>query len=237
MSFASVTFFVFLGILIILYYALPHKIQWVLLLVASYVFYLFAGWKYLPFLVFTTISTYLGTYYISRNAEASKAYLEREKDRLSKEDKKAYRAQVKKRSRIAMILVLAVNIAILFFCKALLVDPFLSLAKGNASLSFLTLGLPMGMSFYMFQSLGYLIDVYRDKAKALKNPLKLALFVSFFPQLVQGPISQFTELEETLFTEHAFDRKQIAFGLQRMLWGFFKKMVVADRIAVAVQSL
>ena len=237
MSFASVTFFVFLGILIILYYALPHKIQWVLLLVASYVFYLFAGWKYLPFLVFTTISTYLGTHYISRNAEASKAYLEREKDHLSKEDKKAYRAQVKKRSRIAMILVLAVNIAILFFCKALLVDPFLSLAKGNASLSFLTLGLPMGMSFYMFQSLGYLIDVYRDKAKALKNPLKLALFVSFFPQLVQGPISQFTELEETLFTEHAFDRKQIAFGLQRMLWGFFKKMVVADRIAVAVQSL
>ena len=105
MSFASVTFFVFLGILIILYYALPHKIQWVLLLVASYVFYLFAGWKYLPFLVFTTISTYLGTHYISRNAEASKAYLEREKDRLSKEDKKAYRAQVKKRSRIAMILV------------------------------------------------------------------------------------------------------------------------------------
>ena len=127
MSFTSITFFVFLGILIILYYALPHKIQWVLLLVASYLFYLFAGWRYLPFLIFTTLTTYLGTYYISRNAEASKVYLEREKDHLSKEEKKAFRVQTKKRSRIAMILVLAVNISILFFCKALLVDPFLSL--------------------------------------------------------------------------------------------------------------
>ena len=152
MSFTSITFFIFLGILIILYYALPHKIQWVLLLVASYVFYFFAGWRYVPFLIFTTVTTYLGTLYIFKNAESSKAYLEREKENLSKEEKKSYRAKIKKKNRTVMILVIVVNLAILFFCKALLVDPFLSLMKGNGTLSFLTLGLPLGMSFYMFQN-------------------------------------------------------------------------------------
>ena len=95
----------------------------------------------------------------------------------------------------------------------------------------------MGMSFYMFQSMGYVADVYRGTVKAEKNVFKLALFVSFFPQLVQGPISRFNQLTPTLYEPHAFNGKQVSFGLQRMLWGFFKKMVVADRIAAAIGAL
>ena len=101
----------------------------------------------------------------------------------------------------------------------------------------MTFMLPMGISFYVFQSTGYVIDVYRGTAKAEKNPFKLALFVAYFPQLVQGPISRFNDLSESLFSSHKFDSRQICFGLQRILWGYFKKLVIADRILPAVQAL
>lgn len=237
MSFISLSFLLFLGILIILYYALPHKWQWVILLIASYVFYLFAGVKYLAFILFTTITTFLAIRFIDGRNKLQKEQLEKRKEMMSKEAKKAYKKQIKAQNRLVMIICIVLNFGILFFCKACLVEPLHTAFSSNATFSFLTIGLPMGMSFYMFQSIGYLIDVYRGKAEALTNPFKMALFTAFFPQLVQGPISQFNELKDTLFSEHDFDRRQLAFGMQRMLWGFFKKLVIADRIAVAIGTL
>ena len=101
----------------------------------------------------------------------------------------------------------------------------------------LRFALPLGISFYTFQTMGYIIDVYRDKYPYEKNIFKLALFISFFPQLIQGPISRFDDLKETLFGEHSFDAKAISFGLQRILWGFFKKLVIADRLLPAVNTI
>ena len=95
----------------------------------------------------------------------------------------------------------------------------------------------MGISFYTFQSMGYLIDVYRGTCEPEKNLGKFALFVSFFPQLIQGPISRFGDLSKTLFMAHSFDKKQVVFGLERILWGFFKKLVIADRILPAVTTI
>ena len=236
MSFTSINFLIFLGVLIVLYYVLPKKIQWVILLIASYVFYALCGVEYLAFIVFTTLSTYGVTLYMDNNHRIQKAYLAENKNILSKEEKKAYKKSVKKKDRWLFILVLAVNFGILFFCKAALVDPLRSLSDSSV-ISFLSLGLPFGMSFYMFQSMGYVIDVYRSKAEVERNFFKLALFISFFPQLVQGPISKWEQIKDSLFCEHRFDRRQIAFGLERMLWGFFKKLVVADRIAVAIAAL
>jgi D-alanyl-lipoteichoic acid acyltransferase DltB (MBOAT superfamily) len=85
--------------------------------------------------------------------------------------------------------------------------------------------------------MGYLIDVYREKYPCEKNIFKLALFISFFPQLIQGPISRFDDLKETLFSQHSFQVKHVSFGLQRILWGFFKKLVIADRLLVAVNTI
>ena len=236
MQFTSLTFILFLSILILAYYLLPRKCQWVVLLVASYIFYIFAGVKYLIFILFTTITTYLVTIFMDRNNKKKDAYLAEHKKEMSKDEKKAFKHKVKVKNRVWFIITIAANFGILFFCKACLVDP-LNTALSTGTLSFLTLGLPMGMSFYMFQSMGYVIDVYREKAEALYNPFKTALFTAFFPQLIQGPISKFDQLKDSLFSEHRFDRTQVAFGLERMLWGFFKKMVIADRIAVAVGSL
>ena len=236
MQFTSVSFLLFATVLLAAYYLIPRKGQWILLLAASYVFYLWAGTQYLAFILFTTLSTYGATMLMDRNLGKQEKYLAENKAAMSREERKEYKAKIKNGNRVWMLLCVVLNFAILAVCKACLIEPFAALAKGG-TLSFLTLGLPMGISFYMFQSMGYVVDVYRGTAKAERNPFKLALFVSFFPQLVQGPISKFGQVAPALYAPHKFDGKQVSFGLQRMLWGFFKKMVIADRIAAAVITL
>ena len=236
MQFTAISFLLFAGILLPVYYLAPKKSQWMLLLLASYVFYLAAGVQYLLFLGLTTLTTYFATLYQAKNLQKQDAYLAANKASLSREEKKAIKAKTKARNKLAMLSCVVINFAVLFVCKAALIAPFRSAWK-EGTLSFLTVGLPLGISFYMFQSMGYVIDVYRGTVKAEKNPLKLALFVSYFPQLIQGPISKFSVLGPQLFSHHDYDGKQVSFGLQRMLWGYFKKLVIADRIAAAVVAL
>ena len=236
MQFTTLTFALFAAVLLTAYYIIPGKWQWPLLLIASYVFYLWAGTEYLVFILLTTISTYAVTWVMDNRLKQRDAYLAEHKAELSREEKKEYKAKVKSGNKIWMTGCLILNFGILALCKACLVEPVRTLASGG-TLSFLTVGLPLGISFYMFQSMGYVVDVYRETAKAERNPLKLALFVSFFPQLIQGPISKFNQLAPTLYAPHKFDSKTVSFGLQRMLWGYFKKLVVADRIAVAIGAL
>ena len=236
MQFTSVSFLLFAAVILLGNYLLPKKARWVWLLCGSMFFYLVAGVEYLVFILLTAVSTYLAGLLMDQNLSKQDAYLAQNKQILSREEKKEYKAKVKGKNRIIMLICLVVNFAVLGLCKFLLAEPFRSMAKGT-SLSFLTLGLPLGISFYMFQSMGYVVDIYRGTDKAEKNPFKLLLFVSFFPQLIQGPISRHADLAPQLTEGKAFDGKQFSFGLQRMLWGFFKKMVIADRIAAAVIAL
>ena len=236
MSFTSLNFALFAGILLCAYYLVPGRWQWGLLLAASGLFYYWAGVEYVVFLVLTILTTYAAAVLMDKNLQKQDDYLKENKTALSREEKKAYKAAVKSKNRVFMIACLVINFGVLFVCKGCLIDPIRTIAK-EGSLSFLTIGLPMGISFYMFQSMGYVVDVFRGTAKAERNLAKLALFVSFFPQLVQGPISKFNQLAPTLYAPHKFDSKQVSFGLQRMLWGYFKKLVVADRIAVAIGTL
>ncbi len=236
MQFTSFSFLLFAALVIVLFYLIPGKLQWMLLLAASYLFYLYAGTEYLFFILFTTATTYIATLLMDKNLDRQDSYLAEHKAELSREDKKAYKAGVKKKNKVWMILCLVMNFGILAVCKALLLGPVAE-AMEDGSLSFLSLGLPLGISFYMFQSMGYVVDVYRGTVKAEKNPAKLALFVSFFPQLLQGPISKFASLAPQLYAPKKFDGKVLTYGLQRILWGYFKKMVIADRIAVAIGTL
>lgn len=236
MQFTSFGFLACLAVLLVVYYLIPKKTQWILLLAASYAFYLMAGIEYLFFILFTTLTTYLAARWMGMHLARQDAYLAENKASMSREERKEYKAAVKKRNRVCMILCLVVNFVILFVCKACLLSPVGNLVQGT-KLSFLSLGLPMGISFFMFQSTGYVVDVYRGVVKCEKNFFRFALFVSFFPQLIQGPISKFTQVAPSMYQPHAFDGKQVSFGLQRMLWGYFKKLVVADRIAAAVIAL
>ncbi len=236
MQFTTVSFLLFAAVVLLGYYLLPQKYRWVFLLLSSYVFYLFAGVKYLGFILLTTVSTYLAGLFMARNYETQDTYLAQNKQTLSREEKKEYKGKIKSRNRAVMLICIILNFAVLAVCKFSLAEPFRGLMQGG-QLSFLTLGLPLGISFYMFQSVGYVVDVYRGTVGAEKNPLKFALFVSYFPQLIQGPISKFTDLAPQLTAGKPFDGKQLSFGLQRLLWGFFKKLVIADRIAAAVIAL
>ena len=236
MQFTSVGFLLFAAAVLLGYYLLPKRIRWIWLLMANFIFYLFAGVQYLGFLVLTILSTYGAGLWMDRNLGRQDAYLAANKQTLSREEKKEYKARVKGKNRWILTFCLVLNFGVLAVCKFCLAEPFSTMAKGGA-LSFLTLGLPLGMSFYMFQSMGYVVDIYRTTDKAEKNPFKLALFVSYFPGLVQGPINTHRDLAPQLMAGNDFDGKNFSFGLQRLLWGFFKKLVIADRLAAAVIAL
>lgn len=220
-----------------LYYVCPLRLRWVLLLLLSYGFYLTCGLSALPFIALTTLTTWAGALVIARVGESGKVYLREHKAELTAEAKKAQKARTRSRQRVWFFAVLLLNFGVLAVLKYL--NPVMawgaSLLGGSAPS--LGLVLPLGISFYTFQSMGYLIDVYNGKYAPEKNPAKFALFVSFFPQLIQGPIARFDQLENQLVTPHRFDLDGIERGLLLMLWGWFKKKVIADRALSLVEAV
>lgn len=242
MLFTSYAFLGFLLVLFVLYYVLPQKAQWPLLLVASYVFYWCANPQYLLYILSTTATVYVAALQIQANATRQKAYLKAHKEELSREEKQQYKAAQKQKRLRWLVVCLLINLGILAVVKytnfmiANLNGIFHALGQGEP-LSFWNLALPMGISFYTFQAVGYLVDVYRGTVSAQTNPFRFALFLSFFPQLVQGPISRYGDLSQALYTPHPFRTHVVASGLQRMLWGYFKKLVIADRLLPAVTTL
>lgn len=242
MLFTTYEFMGFMAVLLLVYYLIPKKCQWPLLLVASYVFYFIAGADYLIYILATTLTVYFAARLIAKNAERQGVYLKEHKAELSREAKKAYKDAQKKIRLRWFLLCLLLNLGILAVVKY--TNFFISNINGVLSafgqtkqLSFFSLALPMGISFYTFQAVGYLIDVYRGTVPAEKNPFKFALFISFFPQLIQGPISRFGDLAKSLYEKHSFNSKNVSYGLQRILWGYFKKMVIADRILAGVSTI
>ncbi len=243
MFFTSYEFLGFFIVLLVLYYALPHKFQWPLLLLSSYVFYFVAGPTYLIYILATTATVYFTARIIGKNQEKQKSYLKEHKAELSKEEKKAYKEGRHKYQLRWLVLCLLVNLGILavlkytnFFISNIngILDAF---GQESGHLSFVNLVLPLGISFYTFQAIGYLIDVHRGTVPAEKNFFRLALFVSFFPLLIQGPISRYEDLSKTLYGRHDFKAKTVSYGLQRMLWGYFKKLVIADRVLAGVSTI
>ena len=239
MLFTSYTFIAFIAVVLLGYYLVPKKWQWPLLLVASYVFYWCADPMYLLFIGVTTVSTYFVSRWLEKVNTTQKAYLSEHKAALDKEAKKAYKNKMKKKKWHILLLCLIFNLGILSVTKYtnFVISNINNFLSGESKLSLVDMIVPMGISFYTFQTMGYIIDVYRDKQQVERNPFKLALFVSFFPQLVQGPISRFGDLSKTLYEPHKFEGKTFSYGLMRILWGYFKKMVIADRLIVAVKVL
>ena len=244
MLFTSYSFIAFLALLFSAYflsYGKSGRAQWVVLLVGSLVFYAFAGVECFIFIGFTTVSAYVISRLMHRVKCREDEYVAANRDTMDKEARKAYRASSKKRRLTILIVGLVLNFGVLAVLKytAFAVNNANGIIElfGGKGMTIPDLLLPMGISFYTFQTMGYLIDVYRAKVEPEKNIAKLALFVSFFPQLVQGPISRFGELAEQLTSPHRFNGKQFTFGLQRILWGYFKKLVIADRVLVAMKTL
>ena len=241
MSLVSFKFAIFCVILLLCYFVLPKKIQWIVLLVFSLVFYSFAGIKNAIYIVITALSTWFSTLWIEYVNSKTKFYIKDNPD-MSIEDKKKVKNKAKRKKKLILVGTLLLNFGILCYFKyanfaIAQVNSLINLFGGNTKLNALSLIVPLGISFYTFQSMGYLIDVYWEKVDACKNPLKVLLFTSFFPQITQGPISNYNELSSELFTYHDFQYNNWLYGSQRMIWGFFKKIAIADLLSSYVASV
>lgn len=239
MLFNSLPFVCYLVCTLLLYYLIPKRAQWKFLLLASYLFYAIADPRYLIFIITTTVTVWFTALRVEKLNLEQKQYLKEHKAALSKTDKQAYKAKMKSRRWHWLLLCLLFNLGILSVTKYtnFVIVNINHLLNGAAALQPVDLIIPLGISFYTFQSLSYVIDVYRGKQEAQPNLLKFALFVSFFPQLAQGPISRYGDLAPTLLAEHRFERKTFSYGIMRILWGYFKKVVIADRIITGVTTL
>lgn len=238
MSFLTLRFILFLGITACIYYLLPaKKYQWVVLLAASYVFYAFTGIQYAAYILITTLTSYLAACKIDDINIACRSALKENKQIWDKDQKRAHKQKCTRITRRIMILTLVFNFGILFVLKY--AGAFAETMGNRFGFSTATLRviLPLGISFYTFQAMGYVVDVFRGEISAERNFGKLALFVSFFPQLLQGPISRYSQLAEQLYAEHHADFTRIKHSLELALWGLFKKLVIADRAVIAIQTV
>lgn len=242
MSLISLQFALFVLISVIVYYLFPARRRWWVLLAASYAYYLIICNKYIIYMLVTTVSTYLGARLIAAGYEKQKRVLKEHKEEWNRAERKAYKKRVTDRCRIVMIAVLVLNFGILGFLKysgfaADTAAALVGLFGLKVTFPKPDLLLPLGISFYTFQTMGYLIDVYQEQAKAEKNFGKLALFVSFFPQIIQGPIAMYSDLAQQLYEPHRFSVGRLKSSAQLILWGIFKKMVIADRAAAVIKVI
>lgn len=236
MNFVSLEFLVFLAAVFIVYFAAPKKVKWVVLLIASYVFYWFSGPRNFIFIIFTTVTVFLGGLWLGKLWDLQRQYLA-ENDQLTAKEKKEYRAVMQKKRRLVLALILVLNFGIMIFLKyynfgAETINSLFAAVGIGKRFPWLRLLLPLGISFYTFQSCGYIIDQYRGKYEPDRNIFKFALFVSFFPQIIQGPIGRYSDLAHQLYEPHSPDYRRCKFGLQLLIWGYFQKLVIADRLLI-----
>lgn len=218
MLFNSINFLIFFPIVSILYFAIPKKAKNYWLLATSYFFYGCWDPRYIFLLLGTTIVTFIFSLLIQKFHEK------------------------KLQKLLCLCAVLVFNFGILFFFKYYdwiftLIAKIFGYIHISLNFGKLNLTLPVGISFFTFQAVGYTIDVYRKEIYAERNFFKYALFVSFFPQLVAGPIERSKNLLKQLNETYSFDFKRIRDGLFTMLWGFFLKLVIADRAAILVDKV
>ncbi|MGM9973425.1 MAG: MBOAT family O-acyltransferase [Clostridiaceae bacterium] len=234
MTLTSFSFFIFVIATLFIYYIVPKKHQWIILLGASYCFYLITCNKYVIYLIVTTATTFFGGIAIDKIAKKSSEEIKVNKEIWSREEKKAFKEVTQKRKRAVLVSILLLNFGILAFLKyfnffSSSIFSLLELFGLNFTFRGLNLVLPLGISFYTFQSMGYIIDVYRGKFPAERSLAKFSLFVSFFPQIIQGPIAYYSDLAHQLYESHKLKYENLKWGSQLILWGLFKKIVIADR--------
>lgn len=220
MLFNSIDFLIFFPVVVLVYLMIPKKIRYIWLLVTSYYFYMSWNAQYALLILASTLTTYLAGWLV-------------------------HKVEQKWVKRTCLWACLGINLGILFFFKYFdffldSLNKALSIIKIQAIDKPFDVLLPVGISFYTFQVLGYIIDVYKGKAEPEKNILKYALFVSFFPQLVAGPIGRTDGLLKQIHNAEnikVWDYSNITRGLTLMVWGLFAKMVISDRVALLVDCV
>ena len=222
MSFLSFTFAFFLLISLAVYYAVPKKAQWVVLLVANTVFYAYSGIANIVFILFSSAVTFFG----AKIASDMNAALKAKKSEIAKDEFKAEKKRTQNKKRLVLVGMLILNVGILFYLK------YWRILVGSK-----TLLLPLGISYYTLSTIGYFMDIYSGKYEREHNFFKYFVFVSFFPQLILGPINRYNQTGFQLREERAFDFENIKHGVMLILYGALKKYLVADLLVNHVSTI
>ena len=231
MSYQSIPFLLFAAAVLLVYYLLGKKQQKWVLAAANLFFYIAAGLKYLPFLLVTLLATFFSARKIGeiyREADGSLAGC------TTPAEKKAVKNAAKQKAKRVLLVGMLLTIALLAVCKytgfvLTNINDLLSVFR-LPEIPLFRMILPLGISFYSFMALSYVLDVFWKRYLAEENFLNYAVYLTYFPHVVQGPINRFNEFNNQIKDGVAFDTKNLAYGAQLLLWGFFKKLVIADRI-------
>jgi D-alanyl-lipoteichoic acid acyltransferase DltB (MBOAT superfamily) len=237
MDFVSVIFIGFVIALGIVYFTVPKSFQWFILLVASYTFYIISSSELVVYLIITTCVTFLTGNWIGKIIKDSAAFMKAHKGDLSREEKKKFKSKTVLKKKAVLVLAVLINLGLLIYLKYFNFIGSSINSLAGTQIPRLNLLLPLGISFYTLQSIGYLVDLYRGKFEPDRNIFKFALFMSFFPQIIQGPFARYDHLAKQLYEKHRFNYERITMGVQLILWGFMKKLILADRIAVPVNQI
>lgn len=240
MSYTSFVYLLLVAGTFLLYYIAPKKMRWVVLLLANTVFYLSAGWSEFLILLVAVVASFFAGNIIGQYNEKVKGL--KKDETLDKAQQKQKKEEYNKKKKSTLWLGLGVPIGVLIVVKYTnfilgSVNSVLSFAGTGGKLSMVSLVVPLGISFYTFQIIAYIMDVYKGKIAPQKNFLRYMLYVSFFPSVVQGPIPRYADLGEQLYEGHAFDFENLRNGAILILWGFAKKLILAERLNVFVAEI
>ncbi|MBQ9761778.1 MAG: MBOAT family protein [Oscillospiraceae bacterium] len=236
MAYTSLMFLAFLLLTVVVYYIVPKKWQWSVLLVASYGFYLSSGVEQVLYILFTTLFSYFAARWMQKLRDDNQAQIDAMGE-ITKDEKRAMKKAVNKKIHTIQVVTVLVNLLILGLVKfantfVRTFNEMFAFFQWDASIPLVNILVPLGLSYYTFNSIGYLIDVGRGKYPAEKHLGKFSLFVSFFPVIVQGPLCRFQDVGQQLQQPHKLEYNNLKYGAQLMLWGFFKKLVIAERVSV-----
>ena len=234
----SVYLFLFLPIALLLYQLTPKKGRWITLLLTGYIFFWIVSGKLVAYLIGTTLFTHYIAVWLAWTKEQGKLEIVN----LSKEEARQQKKNIKKKEKAILIFGIVVLLLILAYLKYynFFVQNMNSVLAHLGRESFVQtrmILLPIGISFYTLQAIGYMVDVYWGKVEVYKHPGKLALFLSFFPQIMEGPISMYSQTADMLWAGNSLTGDNLSKGSGRILWGLFKKMIIADRLYVLVQVI
>ncbi len=235
MQLISYSFVILWAVCFALYYLVPGKVQPYILLGASLVFY-GIGLRGFPLgLLLTGVTTYGCGRYLGQKLEQEKAQLKQCADR---ESKKAVKAAFQSRRKRVQILYFAFNLCLLAFYKYAVVSiPVIEKLTGSHAGFLEKIVMPLGISFYTLTAISYVVDAGRENCAVETNFLKVLLFLSYFPAVTQGPFHRFAPMKEQFDREHVFQYDRMIRGIQRFVWGAFKKLVIADRIGIFVDQV